>query len=1094
MKVGDTFAMPCRFSVDYDLNGNTIRQIDRRACDTIVISTRHDVRGGHVGHVVRSATGAEILVMERRNPDEDWMGETLWRDVRADGWSWGLRDPSDRQTCSGSLVARSAVLESWRGRFNLNEEVRDANGNVTDLGLRGPQAGAVYGALAHWRSSDELATIVLPTGTGKTETMLALFARERFAQLLVVVPTDALRKQISTKFQTMGLLGAFGILAQDALLPVVGTMEHVFASADEASDFMRRCNVVVATMAALAGCPAEIQKRIAEICPHMFVDEAHHGAAPTWQEFRNRILSQAGNRVLQFTATPYREDGKLVEGQVVFSYPLRKARAAGYFSRISLLPVYSWNEDAADEQIAEAALEQLDRDEAEGFEHVIMARASSIARATAVAAIYHRLAPHRRPMLVHSQLRAVARREALDGLAAGKVRVVVCVDMLGEGFDFPRLKIAALHDIHKSLPVTVQFTGRFTRAVPRLGDATIVANMANQTVQDSLADLYAEDADWNELLTAKSEDAISRHVGRGAFIRGFTGPEAQIPLRTMKPKLGAVIYRTKCKQWTPSRVVGALPARASLFDGPRYNKSNDTLLFVTKEVEPITWGNAKEAVNTEYHLYVLHWNRELGLMFLNSSNTESHHTALAKAAVGDEAEIVRGEDVFRAFHGINRLVLQNVGLNHAIGRAVRFSMYSGGDVGVLWSEVTQGTKTRSNIFGSGYENGKKVTLGCSRKGRFWTFAIASDISEWLSWCASVGRKVLDQSVTPDGILRHALSAQTVKARPSGVPLSVEWSDELLKRPEHLVSIEVGQFDVPFWNVGLSLPSRSETGPLRFRLTAKTPGGDVAVDYEAQFAPGKVRYVPLSGPSIRMRSGRNTQPMDEWLEENPPWIFFANGKALHGNQELTPAAGDQRLPYSPARIQQWNWAGTDITTESQTEARISTTIQFRVIQELLAMPSAAAFDLIFDDDGTGEVADIVAIREAADGLHIHLYHCKWSNDVSPGARLADLQEVCGQAQRSVRWSLDPEGMFRRLLYRENERIRQGKPTRFDKGNARKLEALKNKARFMERTFFVYIVQPGLSSSKAEERHLELLASTEVYTQEMFQMALSVIGSK
>ena len=58
----------------------------------------------------------------------------------------------------------------------------------------------------------------------------------------------------------------------------------------------------------------------------------------------------------------------------------------------------------------------------------------------------------------------------------------------------------------------------------------------------------------------------------------------------------------------------------------------------------------------------------------------------------------------------------------------------------------------------------------------------------------------------------------------------------------------------------------------------------------------------------------------------------------------------------------------------------------------------------------------------------------------------------------------------------------------------MEALKNKTRFMERTFFVYIVQPGLSASKAEERHLELLASTEVYTQEMFQMALSVIGSK
>ncbi|WP_346763412.1 hypothetical protein [Escherichia sp. E4694] len=35
--------------------------------------------------------------------------------------------------------------------------------------------------------------------------------------------------------------------------------------------------------------------------------------------------------------------------------------------------------------------------------------------------------------------------------------------MLGEGYDLPNLKIAALHDHHKSLAVTLQFIGRFTR-------------------------------------------------------------------------------------------------------------------------------------------------------------------------------------------------------------------------------------------------------------------------------------------------------------------------------------------------------------------------------------------------------------------------------------------------------------------------------------------------------------------------------------------------------------------------------------------------------------------------------------------------------
>jgi reverse gyrase len=61
----------------------------------------------------------------------------------------------------------------------------------------------------------------MPTGTGKTETMLALNARQRFDRLLVVVPTDALREQIAAKFETFGVLKAQSCLDASALFPVV---------------------------------------------------------------------------------------------------------------------------------------------------------------------------------------------------------------------------------------------------------------------------------------------------------------------------------------------------------------------------------------------------------------------------------------------------------------------------------------------------------------------------------------------------------------------------------------------------------------------------------------------------------------------------------------------------------------------------------------------------------------------------------------------------------------------------------------------------------------------------------------------------------
>ena len=51
------------------------------------------------------------------------------------------------------------------------------------LGLRVPQVGALYALLAHWTISSEAGIIVLPTGTGKTDTMLAALISNKFPSL-----------------------------------------------------------------------------------------------------------------------------------------------------------------------------------------------------------------------------------------------------------------------------------------------------------------------------------------------------------------------------------------------------------------------------------------------------------------------------------------------------------------------------------------------------------------------------------------------------------------------------------------------------------------------------------------------------------------------------------------------------------------------------------------------------------------------------------------------------------------------------------------------------------------------------------------------
>lgn len=165
------------------------------------------------------------------------------------------------------------VLASLKGAFSY--VVDDPGESIR--GLRQPQIGALHSVLGYWTMDPkEPATVVMPTGTGKTETMLALFAERRIERLLVVVPSDVLRAQISAKFECFGVLQEFGVVSPRALFPIVGQLKHSLASADLAESFARACNVVIATPQALAASNDEVRAALLACFTDLFVDEAHH--------------------------------------------------------------------------------------------------------------------------------------------------------------------------------------------------------------------------------------------------------------------------------------------------------------------------------------------------------------------------------------------------------------------------------------------------------------------------------------------------------------------------------------------------------------------------------------------------------------------------------------------------------------------------------------------------------------------------------------------------------------------------------------------------------------------------------------------------
>ena len=76
----------------------------------------------------------------------------------------------------GMAAAHQQVLDSWDSAFSFTRE-DEAHGVI---GLRPPQIGAVHAVHARWSISAEPSTIVMPTGTGKTETMLSVLVSAGF--------------------------------------------------------------------------------------------------------------------------------------------------------------------------------------------------------------------------------------------------------------------------------------------------------------------------------------------------------------------------------------------------------------------------------------------------------------------------------------------------------------------------------------------------------------------------------------------------------------------------------------------------------------------------------------------------------------------------------------------------------------------------------------------------------------------------------------------------------------------------------------------------------------------------------------------------
>lgn len=953
---------------------------------------------------------------------------------------------------------------------------------------RPPQWGALGALIAHWTlAADEPALVALPTGVGKTAVAMATPHIVKSNRVLVIVPSAELRHQMAGRFADQTDLRQIGALPEDlSEKPVVREITGLVDDWSKLED----ADVVVGLPQSLS--PAHYDTPPPEDLFDLFVcDEAHHLPAPTWLAILDHF--RVAHSVL-LTATPHRRDGRKIPGEVVYHYPLRRALEESLFQpvrpRILTLPGDP-SQESIDGLIVDEVCSLLNSTEHETSAGLIRTRTKK--RAGEVAALYERKGVSVR--VLHSGLPSSEQRKITDELRSGEIRCVAIVGMLIEGFDLPRLRIAAYHDKHKSLPATAQLIGRLARVDPEYPQPSELVTVRDIDIYPELEghvrQLYNEDNDWATVLPGIIDDQIVGELEDRSYAREFS-PPATLALEAVHPLNRAIIYEAP-DDWLPNFICDDSPAFRS---GQRVagqsivyaglNPRQDTLMLVTVYTRRPRWHADPGLDTVRYELHMVSYRTSprtdrQGLFFINSGNA-----ALCQEVLGilDPDEALRPADpraLQEAFDSLPRVAASNVGVR---GRYAGFRgtpsyrMYAGSDIerGLRDSDTAHSALGHAMIQVS--EGGPAFTAGLSTgKAKYWETRY-TPLRLYDDFITTLAERYWFPPPPPSGPLLPSVSrGSRLTSWPIAKPIAVELDQAVLIGGWTLLT---PNGDVPLEAVEFQAEV-AEGDYLKLIADIYKPDQTVSVWNGRQHLDGSFETI---GTELRVRRGFSLfRPLIELLTDRPPTIYFVDGTFVRGT-ECFDSRGPQGMPKTKLVVHSWD--ATDIqaeTRESANRNQRGQSIDETLEEFLRQQPQRAKRRWILGNDGPGEIADYIVLEvESNTDVSIQLWHAKSANGPTASVRVTDLEVAVAQAIKSRRWVTD-RGLWSELGARLAGE--QHPPIEVVEGNRDLLLVLCGKnERWQSQAFTnrppvlraqVWIAQPGLSKNQFEQQLAESVPS-------------------
>ena len=893
-------------------------------------------------------------------------------------------------------------------------------------GWRDPQRGAVAALVAHWsKTSGEASLVSLPTGTGKTAVAMAapLVMSPPPRRVLVLVPSQVLRTQITDEFASQDLLKRLGVLdtPDDGLtLPVV----HALAGRVDRWDELHDADVIVALPNSIS--PHHYEDTTAgppppDLFDLVIIDEAHHTPAATWRAVLDYF---SWRRALLLTATPIRRDRRPVPGELVYHYPLRRALDEGLYHAVQpdiLPPPEPYDRAEADRQIAQRAAQLLDRPE--HATSTLIVRGLTVQRLQELRELYGEFGVDL-PVL-HNRLGEVTKQRMLDDLRAGAVRAIAVAGMLGEGFDLPSIRIAAYHDKHKAVPATIQLIGRLARASSKHPQQSRLITVADHDVYPALKgavrDLYAnEDRDWSRVLPGLIDDHIEAEQQRASFVAEFP-PDTDTPvdLRSLVPLKRVVIFEVPDNDYRPffTDEHAADPfARDAAFAAGRVvyagtHQAGGLYVVVSEHRDRPRWSLDPQMASRTYELHLLAYRApigdEPGLLFVNTSDQRAQRALLDALQLPRGSRLVDPDRINDYLDALPTLSVSAVGVRTTTmsghgGTAYRNYMGSGVDRGLRRSDTAGAALGHVNLQFSGAESSSNGGAAME-KAKIWVtnYVHLVEYADWIDGLAAGLRS--GHVLRGDALLPTLDRGRRLTAWPSSPPLAADLSTRLWGLDLE-VECPSGR-RVPIEDVLLYV-ARDPLGRLDgeapstpwLPIVAATTGEEPELAWSGLVNPtGTVVDEEL----VLVHHGTQTHSFGGLLEQDPPTIYFLDGTTTVGPIQYDSRASFRS--YNPHELRTHDWTDANIEAESRTAAQKhdrGMSVHEALEDWLLMRNKRGEQRWLLCNDGAGEIADYILIEETVSGeLYLGLWHAKASSGPNPGLRIDDLQEVVSQTARS-----------------------------------------------------------------------------------------------